>query len=309
VARGFDPIAQMGRYGEHGELLGESFHRRFQELGKREQIEREIGLALGGCFGICGAIRGFERRCGFGETEVRAKPETEFVARKNLGAGPVKNAGDFRTCAKLEHRGREILRGAGLAKFVGVEDGRFARGPVGEEALVETAFAARAVAHQERSTESDREGGCDGVDETLAFNFLLRVNVDGRDRIGDGVRRAVAGENLFGREMEQARIQLLRETREERGEGDVELMGTRRIFLALGGLGDCGGVDDRVGFGALDRGGDGGFIGEIEGDFFGDAGWCAGEASAKAPPTRPEEPRTKNFIEEKGRERVNCRAC
>ncbi len=168
----------MRRHGEGRELLHEGFNRRFQQLRKREKIKCEIGLTFCSGFSICGAIGHFEWRVFFAESEVGAYLQTQFVAGKEFGAGPVKNAGDFTAGGKLKQCRGQGLFGAGLTKFVSVEHGCFSCGPIGKEALVEAAFAAGAVAHQEQGADRNSEVWRCGVDETFAFHFLLGVEID-----------------------------------------------------------------------------------------------------------------------------------
>jgi len=261
-------------------LLGEGLGTRAQPARERFEIEGEAGLALRARGGSVGARDGDDGRVGFGKIEMRTDAQADFVAREQFGAGPVENAAEIAVFEKFQERGGEVVGGAGLAEFVGVEFRRAAGGPVGEQTLMERAAAAGAVAHEERGANGGGMGGCDGVDGAFAGDFLRGVSIYRMRRIVRGVGcGALSVENLFGGKVEEAGVEFARETGEELGEGDIHRFGACGIGVALRGFGDRGAVDDRVGRGGVDGGVDGGGVREIEDETLGEPGDFAGETA------------------------------
>ena len=199
-----------------------------------------------------------------------------------FGAGPVVDAADFGAFAEFDHDLGEVVGGADLAEFVGEEGGGVAGGPVGEEAFVEAALAGGAVAAEERGAEGDGEIGGDAVDNLFAGEFLAAVEVEGRGRGGISVGRVVAGENLLGGEVDEARAEVVGEAGEEFWQSDVESLGAGGIGGAGGGLADGGAVDDGLGEGVEDVAGERVGRREIEREVAGEAGEAAGEGAGGA---------------------------
>ena len=174
--------------------------------------------------------------------------------------------------AELAHGLGEVAGGAGLADLVAVEARGLARGPVGEEAFVEAARSGGAVAGEERGAQGDGETGRGGVDLFFRLEFLTAVEIERARRGADGVGRGVAGEDLLGGDVHEARAKVVGEACERGGEDDVELLGERGIGVALAWLGYGGAVDDGVGEKLERQAGDRGGIGEVECAFFREAG-------------------------------------
>lgn len=275
------PGADGGREEEGGELDGEGFDGGFELAGEGREIEREVGRAAGGG-GVADAADGDERRLGVGEVEMGAEAAGEFVAGEGLGAGPVEEAEERGAFAELDQDLGEVVGGAGLADFVGVEADGAAGGPVGEEAFVEGAAARGAVAHEQGRADDGGEFGGGGEHGAFRGEFLAGVEVEGMRGGGDGVGRAGAIEDLLGGEVEQAGAEVVGEAGEEGGQGDVEGLGAGGVGLAGGGFGEGGTVDDRLGKEVEGEAGERGFVGEVERVAGGEAGERSGEGADEA---------------------------
>lgn len=262
------------------QLFGERLRAGAQLARERFEVQGETGLALGADGGGVGAGDGNDRRGGFGEVEMRADAHADFVAGEEFGAGPMEDAAEVATIEEFNESFGEIVGRAGLAELVGVEFGGAAGGPVGEQAFVQRAASAGAVAHEERCANGGGVMGRGGEHGLFAGEFLRSVSVYRMRWIVRRVRRGeLSVENLFGREVKQACVEFAGELGEKRGESDVQRFGASGIGVALGGFGNRGAVDDRVGRGGADGGGDDGIVGEIEGEAMGESGEFAGKAA------------------------------
>lgn len=250
---------------------------------ERFEVEGEAGLALGTDGRGVGASDGDDRRSGLRQIEMRAEANADFVAGEEFGAGPMEDAAKVAALEEFNESVGEVFGGAGLSELVGVEFGRAARGPVGEQAFVQRAALAGAVAHEERSANGGRVVRRGGEHGLFTGELLRRVSIY---RMRGIVRRVRSGElsveNLFGGKMEQAEVQFAGESGEKRGESDVQRFGPGGLGVALGGLGNRGAVDDRVGSGGAEGRGDGGVVGEIEGEATRESRKLAGETADDA---------------------------
>lgn len=247
---------------ERGELFGEGLGAGAEGAEERLEVEGEAGLALRGDGGGFGARDGDDGRGGLREIEMLAHAQADFVAGEEFGAGPMEDAVQVTARKELDQGGGEIGGGARLAEFVGVEFGRAAGGPVGEQAFMQGATAAGAVAHQERGTDGGRMVRREIEDGLFAGEFLRGVSIYWICPVVRSVGvAALSIEDLFGGEVEKTGVELARELGEAGGQRDVHRLGENGIGIALRGFGDRGAVDDCVGGGGAKRGDERGFVG------------------------------------------------
>lgn len=183
------PRAHRRGHVQFFQLRGEGLRTGFQAARQKRAIQGEAGLTRTQRFGVIGAPHGLERGLLGREFKVIADARAHVVPREELCAGPVEKSAGVVALANLEHHIGHVVRRAGLPEFIREQPWRAARRPVGQQAFVVTARAARTVTHQQREAQHGCELGGRHEHGLLAGEFLAGVQVDRARGVGGGVRR------------------------------------------------------------------------------------------------------------------------